>query len=47
MKKEYKKKYNAKRSWDEELLYFAVKVVGSAALFFIAAIGVDTYRLLH
>lgn len=47
MKKEYRKKYKRKLGWDEELVHFAVKVVGSTALFFIAAIGMDTYRLLH
>ncbi|MFZ2300101.1 MAG: hypothetical protein WAW00_03140 [Candidatus Moraniibacteriota bacterium] len=47
MKKEYKKKYNRKLGWDEELVCFAAKIVGSAALFFIIAVGVDAYRLLH
>lgn len=47
MKKGYKHKYKRELGWDEMLVRFAVKVVGSAALFFIAAIGADTYRLLH
>jgi hypothetical protein len=47
MKKGYKHKYKRELGWDEELVYFAVKVVGSTALFFIAAIGMDTYNLLH
>lgn len=45
--KKYRKKYKQKLGLDEELVFFAVKTVGSAALFFITAIGIDVYRLLH
>lgn len=47
MKKAHRQKYKREMSWDEGVVLFALKVVGSAALFFIAAIGMDTYRLLH
>ena len=47
MKKEHKKKYKKNLGWDEELLHFVIKAVGSAALFFVVAIGMDAYRLLH
>lgn len=46
MLKQYKHKYKKKMSWDEELVYFAVKAVGGVALFLIFAIGVDIYRFL-
>lgn len=42
-----KQKYQVKRSWDEELMIFVIKIVGSAVLFFIIAIGVDVYRFLN
>lgn len=45
--RKYREKYKQKPSWDEELVQFAVKVVGSASLFFLAAIGMDAYRLFH
>jgi hypothetical protein len=49
MLKKYKqrKKYKRELGWDEKLTHFAIKVVGSAALFFIAAIGMDAYHLFH
>lgn len=49
MFKKYKqrKKYKRELNYDEKLVHFAVKVVGSTALFFIAAIGMDAYRLSH
>ncbi|MDP3957011.1 MAG: hypothetical protein Q8Q10_00725 [bacterium] len=49
MLKKYKqrKKYKRKLGYDEKLLHFVVKVVGSAALFFIAAIGMDMYHIFH
>lgn len=45
--KKYKEKYKKKRGLDEELLQFAFKVVGSTALIFIVAAGVDIYDLIH
>ncbi len=42
--KKYRKKYEKKLGWDEELVFFAVKVVGSTGLFFVVAIGIDAYR---
>lgn len=45
--KRYREKYKKKRGWDEELVVFAVKVVGSTALMFIVAGGVDVYHLMH
>jgi hypothetical protein len=45
--KQYRRKYEKKQGWDEELIRFTVKIVGSAALFFLAAIGLDVYRLFH
>jgi hypothetical protein len=45
--KKYQKKYKRERSWDEELIMFAFKVVGSTALVFIVAAGMDVYHLLH
>lgn len=45
--KKYRQKYNKKRGWDEELVLFAVKTVGSAALFLVVAFGMDAYRLFH
>ena len=47
MKKRYKHKYKKKLGWDEELIFFVAKIVGSTALFFMIAIGVDAYRFLH
>ena len=43
----YRKKYKRKLGWDEEIIRFAMKVVGSASLFFVIAVGIDAYRLLH
>lgn len=45
--KKYKKKYQKKHSWDEEILFFVMKVVGSTALLFVVAAGVDVYQLLQ
>ena len=45
--KKYRNKYNKKLRWDEEVLHFAVKVIGSAALFFLFAIGADAYKMFH
>jgi len=47
LKKEYRDKYKKKLGWDEELLHFAIKAVGSAALVFITAVGIDIYHFLH
>lgn len=46
MKKTYKQKYRKKLGWDEELVFFVAKIIGSTVLFFIIAIGVDMYRFL-
>lgn len=45
--KEYRHKYKKKLGWDEELILFVFKIVGSAALVFIVAAGVDIYHLIH
>lgn len=45
--KQYREKYKKKRGWDEELVVFAVKVVGSTALLFIVAAGVDVYHFIY
>lgn len=45
--KKYRKKYKKQRGWDEEILVFVVKIVGSTALLFIVAAGVDVYHLMH
>lgn len=42
-----KKKYKRQLGWDEEILLFVMKVVGSTALLFIVAAGVDVYHLMH
>lgn len=47
MKKEYRKKYKKELHWEEKLLRFIIKTVGSAALFLVAAIGMDAYRFFH
>ncbi|MBI2439346.1 MAG: hypothetical protein HYV45_01945 [Candidatus Moranbacteria bacterium] len=47
LKAEHRKKYKKKLGWDEELIRFAVKIVGSAALFFLFAVGVDVYRFFY
>lgn len=47
LKKEYRDKYKKKLGWDEELLRFAFKAVGSAVLFFTIAVGVDVYQFLY
>lgn len=45
--KKYKKKYQRKLGWDEEILFFVMKVVGSTTLVFVVAAGVDIYQLMH
>lgn len=45
--KEYRHRYTKEKSWDESLVLFVVKIVGSTALFFVIAVGIDVYRLLH
>jgi hypothetical protein len=45
--RKYRKKYKKELGWDEEIVLFAFKVVGSATLFFVVAVGVDVYRLMH
>lgn len=45
--RKYRQKYKKKTGWDEDLVVLAVKTVGSTALFFMAAIGMDAYRLFH
>lgn len=45
--RKYRHKYKRKLGWDEELVVFVVKVVGSTALLFIVAAGVDVYHLMH
>lgn len=42
-----KKKYKRQLGLDEEIVLFAVKVVGSTVLFFVVATGLDVYRLMH
>lgn len=44
--KQHRHKYKKERGMDEELVIFAVKVVGSASLFFVAALGLDIYTFL-
>lgn len=41
-----KRVYPKKLGWDEELVFFVVKVVSSTVLFFAIAIGIDMYRFL-
>ena len=45
--KKYRKKYKKKLGWDEELVFFVAKIVGSTALIFLVAAGVDIYDLIH
>jgi len=47
LKKEYREKYKKKLGWDEELVQFAFKTVGSAVLFFVIAIGLDVYQFFY
>jgi len=47
LKKEYREKYKKKLGWDEELIFFVFKTVGSLALVFIVAVGIDMYHFLH
>lgn len=44
--KEQKKKYQKERGWDEKLIQFAFKVVGSVAFLFFTAVGIDIYHFL-
>lgn len=46
-KRKYKHKYKKEFTWDEALVYFAVKVIGLAVLFFVVAASMDVYRLSH
>lgn len=46
-KKNMQKKYKRKLGWDEEIVLFVVKVVGSTALLVIVAAGIDVYHLMH
>lgn len=46
MKKAYKQKYKKNLGWDEELIFFVAKIVGSTVLFFVIAIGIDIYRFV-
>jgi len=43
----YRKKYPKRYDNDEKLAFFAMKIVGSTALFFMIALGVDAYKLFH
>lgn len=45
--KHYRKKYKRQLGWDEELVFFVMKIVGSTALIFLVAAGVDIYHLMH
>lgn len=45
--KHYRKKYKKERSWDENILLFIFKIVGSTALFFVVAAGIDIYHFVH
>lgn len=45
--KQYRHKYEKELGWDEKLVIFAAKAVGSAVLFFLFAVGVDIYRFFH
>jgi|GEM_PF-2057700 len=45
--KKVREKYKRKLGWDEELVLFVMKVVGSTILFFVMAISVDIYQLVH
>jgi len=45
--KKYREKYTKEKSWDEQVLFFVFKVVGSTALLFVVAAGVDVYHLMH
>ncbi|MFZ2187063.1 MAG: hypothetical protein WAV46_00300 [Candidatus Moraniibacteriota bacterium] len=42
-----KKEPSRKLSRDEEVMRFVMKAVGSAALFFVVAIGMDAYHFFH
>jgi len=45
--KKYRKKYKRELGWDEEIVLFAFKVVGSTSLLFVVAAGVDVYHFFH
>lgn len=47
LSKKHKEKYKKKRGWDEELIFFAFKIVGSTVLIFVVAAGLDVYHLMH
>ena len=44
---EYREKYARPRGLGGQILFFAFKVIGPVALFFIAAIGLDVYSLFQ
>jgi len=43
MKKKNKIKATRKKTWDEEIALFAMKIIGGASFFFILALGLDIY----
>jgi hypothetical protein len=43
--KKYRVQYERPRSVAGQVLFFAFKIIGPVALFFIAAIGMDVYAL--
>lgn len=45
--KKYREKYKKKRDWSEDVASFVLKVVGSTALLFVVAAGVDIYHLMQ
>ncbi len=45
--KKYRAKHARKRGMSGQILFFAFKVIGPVALFFIAAVGLDAYSLLR
>ena len=45
--RKYREKYARPRGLGGQILFFAFKVIGPVALFFIAAIGLDVYSLFQ
>ncbi len=45
--RKYREKYARPRGIGGQVLFFAFKVIGPVALFFIAAIGLDAYSLFQ
>jgi hypothetical protein len=41
--KKYREKYARPRGLGGQVLFFAFKIIGPVALFFIAAVGLDVY----